>query len=216
MLTNRHTQYSEVQEAACLLTTDGFEEKLNNGTLSIWYNKDMEALRIIDLRSGYIWGCIDDKDEYGLNKKWTSRATSMLYITYFDLKGKEESHGLSDKTFKADFKWKKDEFSCKVSAKKLGISFTFTGKLEDDSFAFAMEDKSLKETGKSKLGTLSFMSFMGSVYEDTVPGYMLIPDGAGALIRFQKTKAYLSGYSRKVYGSDLSIDNDEAYQQPEW
>ena len=75
VLTNRHTQYSEVQEATCLLTTEGFEEKLNNGTLSIWYNKDMEALRIIDLRSGYIWGCIDDKDDYGLNKKWTSRAT---------------------------------------------------------------------------------------------------------------------------------------------
>ena len=210
VLTNRHTQYTEVQKAECLLTTEGFEEKLNNGTLSVWYNKNMEALRIIDLRSGYVWGCIDDKEEYGLNKKWTTRATSMLFITYFDLKGKEESCGLSDKTFKADFKWKKDEFSCKVSAKKLGISFTFTGKLEDDSFAFAMEDKSLKETGKSKLGTLSFMSFMGSVYEDTVPGYMLVPDGSGALIRFQKTKAYLSGYSRKVYGSDLSIDNDEA------
>ena len=210
VLTNRHTQYKEVQEAQCLLTTEGFEEKLNNGTLSVWYNKDMEALRIVDLRSGYVWGCIDEKDEYGLNKKWTARATSMLHITYFDLKGKAESCALSDKTFNADFKWKKDEFSCKVTAKKLGISFSFTGKLKGGSFTFAMEDKSLKEAGKSKLGTLSFMSFMGSVYEDTVPGYMMVPDGAGALIRFQKKKAYLSGYSRKVYGSDLSIDNDEA------
>lgn len=208
VLTNRHTQYVEAKEAACLLTTAGFEEKLNNGTLSVWYSEDMEALRIVDLRSGYIWGCIDDKDEYGLNKKWTARATSMLYITYFDLEGKEESCGLSDNTFKADFKWKEEEFSCEVSARKLGISFTFTGKLEDEKFSFAVEDKSLKETGKSKLAKLSFMNFLGSVYEDTVPGYMLVPDGSGALIRFQKAKAYQTGYSRKVYGSDLSIDND--------
>lgn len=206
VLTNRHTQYVEVKEATCLLSTAGFEEKLNNGTLSVWYNKDMETLRIVDLRSGYVWGCIDDKEEYSLNQKWTDRATSMLYITYFDLKGKEENCALSDNTFKADFDWGKDEFSCKVSAKKLGISFTFTGKLVDDKFSFAMDDESLKETGKSKLGKVSFMSFMGSVYEDTVPGYILVPDGAGALIRFQKTKAYQSGYSRRVYGSDLSID----------
>jgi len=206
VLSNRHTQYVEAQEAVCQLTTEGFVEKMNNGTLSVWYNKSMEALRIVDLRSGYVWGCIDDKEEYELNKKWTQRATSMLYISYFDFEGKEESCALSDKTFDGKFDWKQDGFSCKVSAKKLGISFTFTGKLEKDSFSFAIDDKSIEETGKSKLGKLSFVSFMGSVYENTVPGYILVPDGSGALIRFQETKAYQSGYRRKVYGSDLGIE----------
>lgn len=37
VLTNRHTQYTEVQEAQNLLTTEGFEEKLNNGILSVCY-----------------------------------------------------------------------------------------------------------------------------------------------------------------------------------
>lgn len=210
VLTNRHTQYAEVKETICLLTTDGFEEKMNNGTLSVWYNEDMEALRIVDLRSGYVWGCIDDKDEYNLNKKWTARATSMCYITYFDLEGKEEACALSEKTFKAKYKWKDEQFSCDVSAKKLGISFTFKGILEDEKLIFEIEDKSIKETGKSKLSKVSFMSFMGSVYEDTVPGYILIPDGSGALIRFQKAKSYRSGYSRKVYGNDLAMDKDTA------
>ena len=208
VLTNRHTQYVQAQDVVNTLTTDGFEEKMNNGTLAVWYNEDMEALRIVDLRSGYIWGCIDDKDEYNLNKKWTARATSMCYITYFNHEGKEESCALSENTFKAKFKWKKDEFSCEVSAKKLGISFTFTGSLEDDKLTFAMEDEKIKETGKSKLSKVSFMSFLGSVYEDTTPGYMMVPDGSGALIRFQKAKAYQSGYSRKVYGNDLAIDKD--------
>lgn len=206
--TNRHTQYIEAEEAVNLLTTTGFEEKMNNGTLSVWYSEEQQALRIVDLRSGYIWGCADDKEEYNLNKKWTARSTSMLYISYFDLDGKEQSCALSDSTFKADFTWNAEGFSCDVSSKKLGISFAFTGTLSEDSFRFAAEDESLKETGKSKLAKLSFMSFLGSVYEDSVPGYILIPDGSGALIRFQKAKAYLSGYSRKVYGSNLSIDKD--------
>lgn len=163
---------------------------------------------MVDLRSGYVWGCIDDKEEYGLNKKWTKRATSMLYITYFNMEGKEEACALSDGTFRADFDWNDEAFSCRVSAKKLGISFTFTGTLKEDAFTFAMEDSSVEETGKSKLGTISFASFMGSVYEDSIPGYMLVPDGSGALIRFQKAKAYQTGYSRRVYGRDLSIEKD--------
>lgn len=208
VLNNRHTQYTEVQEAKNLLSTEGFEEKMNNGILSVWYNEEMQALRMVDLRSGYVWGCIDDKDEYGLNKKWTKRGTSMLYITYFNMDGKEEGCALSDNTFRADFDWKKDNFSCKVTAKKLGISFTFTGTLKEDAFTFAMEDKSIKESGRGKLGTISFASFMGSVFEDTIPGYMMVPDGSGALIRFQKAKAYQTGYSRRVYGTDRSIEKD--------
>lgn len=208
VLTNRHTQYVEGKEAECLLTTEGFEEKLNNGILSVWYSEEIEGLRIVDLRSGYVWGCIDNKEGYGLNKKWTTRATSLCYITYFNLEGKEEACALSERTFQARYKWKKDGFTCDVSARKLGISFTFTGSLQGEKFTFALEDKSIKETGKSKLSKVSFMSFLGSVYEDTVPGYMLVPDGSGALIRFQKAKAYQSGYSRKVYGNDLAVDKD--------
>lgn len=207
-LTNRHTQYVEKREAACPLTTEGYEEKANNGTLSVWYSKAAESLRVVDLRSGYVWGCVDEKGEYGLNKKWTARASSLCYITYYNLEGKEEACALSEKTFDAKYTWKDDGFTCDVSAGKLGISFTFTGSLNGDAFTFALRDTSIKETGKSRLAKVSFMSFFGSVYEDTVPGYLLVPDGSGALLRFQKAKAYQSGYSRKVYGSDLSIDKD--------
>lgn len=208
VLTNRHTQYVEAKEAENLLTTEGFEEKLNNGTLAVWYGKEQEALRIVDQRSGYVWGCIDDRDEYGLNKKWTGRATSMCYITYFNLEGKEESAALSEGAFKAKYHWGKEDFTCEVSAKKLGISFTFQVSIEGEKLIFSMKDESIEETGKSKLAKVSFMSFLGSVYEDTAPGYVLVPDGSGALIRFAKAKPYNSGYSQKVYGNDLGIDKD--------
>ena len=198
----------EAKEAENLLTTEGFEEKLNNGTLSVWYGKEKEALRILDLRSGYVWGCVDDRDEYGLNKKWTERAASMCQITYFNLEGKEESAALSESIFKAKYHWGKEDFTCEVSAKKLGISFNFQVSIEEDRLTFAMEDESIKETGKSRLAKVSFLSFLGSVYEDTVPGYVLVPDGSGALIRFARAKPYNSGYSQKVYGSDLGIDKD--------
>ncbi len=206
--TVRHTQYVKYEKAVCPLKTDGFTEKLNNGTLSVWYNEKAEALRIVDIRSGYVWGCLDEDGKYGLNGKWSARAASMCYITYYDLKGKSESCALSDSTFKASFKWDKTWAQCSVSAKKLGISFSFKISIEGEKLTFAMEDSSLKETGKSKLAEISFMSFLGSVYETDVPGYVMIPDGSGALIRFRKARSYQSGYSRKIYGNDFAIDSD--------
>lgn len=206
--TNRHTQYVPAKEAVNLLTTEGFEEKINNGTLSVWYSEELENIRVVDLRTGYVWGCIDDREEYELNKKWTRRATSLAYISYFDLEGKQENVALSEGTFRAKYDWNKNGFLCKVSAKKLGISFDFAMEVDGEKIGFSMADKTIRETGKSKLGSVSFLSFFGSVYQDTVPGYVLVPDGSGALIRFQKAKSYQSGYSRKVYGNDLGIDKD--------
>ena len=102
-----------------------------------------------------------------------------------------------------------DHAVCQVSSKKLGISFSFQVALSENQLTFSMEDSSIQETGKSRLASVSFVNFFGCVYEDTIPGYLLVPDGSGALIRFQKTKVYGSGYNKKVYGYDLAIEQNQ-------
>ena len=206
--TNRHTQYVDTEEAVCLLTTAGFEKKMDNGILSVWYSEELESIRVVDLRTGYVWGCMDDKEAYGLNKKWAARATSICDISYYNMEGKAESAALSEKEFSALYQWGETSFDCEVSAKKLGISFLFTASLEDDRLVFEMKDEDIRETKKNLLASVSFMPFFGAVYKAEVPGYILVPDGSGALIRFQAAKDYQSGYSRKIYGNDLAIDRD--------
>lgn len=45
--------------------------------------------------------------------------------------------------------------------------------------------------------------------ENATDGYLLIPDGPGALIRFGNKGDYVSGYDDKVYGLDMGIDTPE-------
>ena len=206
VLSNRHTQYVEAGRAVSYLTTEGYEEKLSGSAISLFYSSEEETIRVLDKRTGYIWGCVDENSESGLNKKWKSRANSVCYITYFDRKNSLVGEGLSENNFTSDYKWGKDSAKCSVSSRRLGISFDFTLAVEEDSLIFSVDDASIEETGACRLAEISFVNFFGSVYEDSVPGYVLVPDGSGALIRFGKAGKYSSGYERDVYGNDPAIE----------
>ncbi len=207
---NRHTQYVDATGAVAFFTTDGYEEKLSNDILSLYYSSEEESIRVLDKRTGYIWGCADEENNSDLNNKWEARANSVCYISYFDRKDSLVGEGLSESNFASDYEWGSDSAKCSVTSRRLGISFDFTITLDEDSLIFKVDDSSIKETGASKLAEISFINFFGSVYEDTVPGYLVIPDGSGALIRFRKTGTYSVGYERDIYGNDPAIDPEVA------
>ena len=59
--------------------------------------------------------------------------------------------------------------------------------------------------------SLSFFQYLGSSFmeEDNswLNGYIFIPDGSGALIRYQNKSVYRSAYVKRVYGDDGGIDD---------
>ncbi|QUI22296.1 hypothetical protein HZI73_08290 [Vallitalea pronyensis] len=44
-------------------------------------------------------------------------------------------------------------------------------------------------------------------------GYMFVPDGSGALIHLNNNKQHLSPYNGKIYGDDLAITQEEAFNK---
>ena len=64
------------------------------------------------------------------------------------------------------------------------------------------------ESEKSKIGNLYVYPFLGYTYLGERKGYMLVPDGNGALINLEDKEGRFSmAYSQKVYGSDIGIDS---------
>lgn len=209
MGSNRHTQYIENTAVTCLITTDGFEPKLENDLISVWYRKESASLRVVDKRTGYVWGCTASDHPENLNKSWSATANSICTVRYFDKKNAEQTAPLSSKDWKFMVNWSNNKAKFSVKGKKLGISFEFLLKLDGASLTFQLDDKSIKETGKNKFASVTFMQFFGSVEQDKVPGYFMLPDGSGALIRFKKSQNYSAGFEKKIYGTDLSIDKSK-------
>ena len=50
--------------------------------------------------------------------------------------------------------------------------------------------------------------FVKTEVKELTPGYVLVPDGSGSLIRFNENKTKFSEYNSKVYGTDPSTESN--------
>ncbi len=205
---NRHTQYTPDGPAVqSPYTVEGYRLRLESDHLQVWVQDKTSRVRITDKRSGYIWGLREDEKPDGLNKSWYARASSLCAIDYYDKSGSEKSASAESKGAKLSYEWGKDAFVCRVDLTEQGIRFAVRAALEGDSLTLRVEDGSLEEYGDCKIKSLYFMPFLGSTYSDETSGYFFVPDGCGALLRFQKPSDYNSALEGRIYGSDPGIDS---------
>ena len=206
---NRHTQPdSNTNVSNDLSRLSGFEKKCENDYLEIWFKEDIASIRVVDKRSGYVWGSLGEDTHEDLNDSLAAMANSICTIEYYDENGSDDRLSLSDSSVSAEYKWNGNELTCGFYANDIGLSLSFTMKLKDNDIEFEVVKGSVKESNTALIKSLYFMPFLGCVNEDEKSGYMFIPDGSGALIRYSKSASYISPFEKKVYGMDYGIDTE--------
>ncbi|HHV50387.1 MAG TPA: hypothetical protein GXX54_01615 [Clostridiales bacterium] len=204
---NRYAHPDNRKSVSCLLTTEGFEKVMENEYCQVWYRKSTTAIRVVDLSTGYIWGGLEQDKPDNLNKTWSAFANGIVGIDYYTDKGISKRIGAGASNTKSEYSVSGNTLKVSVDFKEVGISLAVNLTLKDNSITLYLQDDSITETGTNTLGAVYFLPFLGAVNADTVDGYMLVPDGSGALIRFSKPSSYLQGYEERVYGLDYAIDN---------
>lgn len=93
-------------------------------------------------------------------------------------------------------------FTVAVDVKLYGFKFNVDIMLTPEGFGVAFDPNALEETNPvfQMLG-IQFFPYFGSTREDVYPGYFVIPDGVGALVR--TNQAYDQTYQSDYFGSDL-------------
>jgi hypothetical protein len=209
---NRHAQPDDARVAVPFLDLEGFEPVAQTEAAALYLNREMGTLRLVDQQTGYIWGAIPLADARNLNKSWKSYAASLVGIECYDAKNNEKRYGMAEETVLKTYHIQPDGFDCDVDFTELGVSMTVQVRLTENQLRFAIDEATIRETGDFKLKSITFMPFLGSVYEDETPGWFLLPDGSGALMRFQKSGKYIAGYDKRVYGGDLSVSTAQGVQ----
>ncbi len=94
-----------------------------------------------------------------------------------------------------------------VGFTNIDIAFQMNVTLEDSGVRVEVPYESIEENGEFvRLASLILLPGFGATEMDFIPGYMMIPDGAGALIRYEDNQgAFLSPYQAPFYGGDLGI-----------
>lgn len=99
-----------------------------------------------------------------------------------------------------------DGFAAQIAYTGLGIRFTVFVSLTEEGMTAEVPQASIQETGRNKLAALYLYPFLGYTFLGEQEGYMLIPDGSGALISLQDNEGkYVQPYTAAVYGEDYGI-----------
>jgi len=98
-----------------------------------------------------------------------------------------------------------DAFTVGVSLTAIGASLEVEISLVNGALDVKVINESITETSdKYQLTGLYLFPYLGASREDKMPGYIVIPDGVGALVR--TNKYYNTYFQSDFYGSDLGYE----------
>ena len=206
---NRFTQLeSDGTKALPEYKLDGYTLVAENEKLALYIKEELATIRVLNKESGYVWGALEIEDPENLNKTWASFAQSVVSISYIDSTGATKQIGAGHEDATCEFRYEDNGFVCSVSFEDdIDISLEAKVILEDDHLTFSVDDSTIKEEGEFWVNEIYFVPFMGSTIGSEADGYLFVPDGSGALLRYQDPAKYLKAYSGRVYGTDYAIDN---------
>jgi len=208
----------------------------DNGEYEMYYDAKTLGIIIRDKSTGAIMESVMDQDE-ATRRKYSSQIsanmTSAVAIRTLEQMD-EPIGGRNTMVLTSDFVGCKDQkititeldngFKANVNYEAMFVSFDVIVTLEEDGVHVEVPYKSITYTKDNLyLGAIYLYSLMGYTERGDRDGYMIIPDGNGAIVHYEdfveidnETKTlesykFGSGYSQFVYGEDLSYKSNTVF-----
>lgn len=176
---------------------------------------DVDTLNFqVKSNEGYVWSSTIDYTD--LTPAVKRQVASAVVINFVDTKNnfnRADSYSFVDdtctKTFKEidngfestlTFKRKQGRDMITLATLKLMVTFTNGG------ININIPSDSIEENDTIKIYSITPYPYLGAVESDKIPGYMLVPDGIGALIRYHKPYEIAPDYTNEIYGKNLSFE----------
>ena len=208
------------------LILDGYEKICENSNLELYFKEATCGIAIFDKQNGYTWYSTNpNMDDYDLSSAIRQKIESGVTIEYYFVDSKKaiKSAELYYTATEVDrLKNEKQIGSCKmtkvnngmnlaINFANYGISFTVQVRLNGANLEVNVPSSSIKEVTVGgrldpkdyKLKSIILFPYLGS-QNYLINGYSFIPDGSGALIRYNdhiSTTAYI----KKLYGDDYGF-----------
>ena len=178
-----------------------------NDELALYVNRGSLGIKVRNKRTGYTWnGALDEKDE-AMNGTWQNFFQSGISIEYMDAKSKVRTASITGEQAKVALTETENGFAAAVDFDELGIRLTLEARLAGDAVEFVIPFDSIEESGEdNRLQAVFLYPFFGGtkgVRQEE--GYMLIPDGSGALVSLNEATIATQPYVGRVYGDDLGM-----------
>lgn len=209
---------------------DGYDRIYENDLISVSFKENRDIFQITDKRTGYVWSSGIDagtREEEMMNQTFASFANSFITFEYFDSHGvinKQSSTQISEEGDIDNSQLSAiddNQFLLEVDTGNDGFAVKAIISFSENKMQVDIDPASIEERSENKaLAAIYIAPFFGAVggrfsegndtsgdgiSREKMPdydGYIFVPDGAGALIRFRENTTSLSPYNQRVYGPD--------------
>jgi len=106
-----------------------------------------------------------------------------------------------------DGKYTKEEM-VEYGLTEINISFDVNVTLTDEGLEANVPYDSIEEGNPEEIVLASIILFpsLGATYMDDIPGYMVLPEGSGALIRYEDNEGkYITPFIERYYGENMGL-----------
>ena len=193
--------------AALAPEINGHKTTAANENFTLYVDDETLSIIVADNKTGAYMESSISYDDGESNKTWYGAMNSAVVLTmingnddtkqantFNDMVTKKVRH--TEYGFSADIYW---------TSYKIGL--TLEVELTSEGLTVRIPESSIKEDSDAyKIGTIAPYPYLGNSYLDDKEGYMLVPDGNGALIYLDdKEGRYSAGYSAMIYGADAGF-----------
>ena len=188
-------------------SVEGFDVAASNDYLTLYVNTKTLAIKVRNEVTGYLWSStLDEKAEHQLNESWRNFVESAVTIDFVATGGNVTRESLTSNNSVVNFTLIEDGFSADIVFDLAQIELQLVVTIQDADLIVSILDETISEPEDVQLVAVQLYPFLAATKEDHVPGYMFIPDGAGALIRFgEQEVAMNSPFRSMIYGHDLGM-----------
>lgn len=196
------------------ITMKDYEVITESDTYKMYFYEPTLSIMLENKETGKILESTlsDEKDDWNSNQSWNSYMKSGIVLTV--IKGNKNGFQLDlvSSPHTLDVTKNDKGFSAKIFFSEYKVGLTMEVSLEGDNLVVNIPDDSIVEEQEgSYISTISPYPFMGYSFLDEKKGYMLIPDGNGALINLDnKEGRYTTGFSQMIYGQDAGFEEKDA------
>ncbi|WP_423188871.1 DUF5696 domain-containing protein [Alkalibacterium sp. f15] len=200
---------SEVESPNPSLAT--FTLAAENEQLALYVEEDSLAIKVVNKKTDYVWSStIDDIEAENLNETWQTLVRSAVSIDSINQRNQESTEYLLEDETLIDLDYLDDGFSATIQFPS-EIKLALEVKIDGSHFTVNIPEESIEETEDARLTNLSLYPFLGATKQNEVSGYQFIPDGSGALVRFDDDSARMDyPYRSRIYGEDQGITTGQS------
>ncbi len=180
-------------------TVDGGLQ-ISNDKVSLSVNETNGNLILTELATGnkFYSTPIDINEEGKTDALSRSRASSQLLVDVVDDKGAAST--ITSNVANISVKSNNKSVTVKYTFQSEELEITVVYTLDDNSFVATIPVEQIKEKGTYSIVKISLLPYFNAADREE-KGYILVPDGSGALINFNNGKG-TTVYTQKVYGTD--------------